>query len=377
MATSGSDDPNSSLAARSIRAVTGQSPPIDLRQSYDASWVRGKTILITGGASGFGKGFCEVWAGNGAHIMMGDIDVARGKALIQELRRSTGSEHHHFFECDITNWQQQVDMFHQAIKLSPTGGLDAVVANAGISDPMNPPFFAPRGLDADTPPPPNIKSLQVNLIGLTYTTHLALFYLPRNPGSSKADYSAAPGPERRDRHLLLLGSIASLGAIPGQPLYGVAKHGVLGLFRSLRTTASSTGGVRINMLCPYFISTPILTVGARFLLAGGAFGQPEDVVEAGTRLMADTRIVGRALIVGPKVKVNKEDEWEVVPYTDKNGVVQSCWEAYADDADTVEAFSVRFVGLLNAVERARGWTGWVKDMGFAGVYAVRSALGYR
>ena len=54
-------------------------------------------------------------------------------------------------------------------------------------------------------------------------------------------------------------------------------------------------GIRVNMLCPYFIDTPIVPATVRVLLAGGAMGKPEDVVEAATRLTADTRIVGRSL----------------------------------------------------------------------------------
>lgn len=49
------------------------------------------------------------------------------------------------------------------------------------------------------------------------------------------------------------------------------------------------------MLCPYFIDTPIVPATVRVLLAGGSMGKPEDVVDAATRLVADTRIVGRSL----------------------------------------------------------------------------------
>jgi len=353
-----------------------QSPPVDTSEPYDPNWVAGKTIVITGGASGFGQAFFRKWAQHGANVIIGDINDKKGKALVEEIRASTGNEHHHFIHCDVTNWQSQVDFFHQAVKLSPTGGIDSVVANAGISDPIDPPFWAPEGYDADTPQPPNVKCLEVNLIGVTYTVSLALYYLVRNPNSSAADPAASPGPNRPDRHLLLLGSVASLGPIPGQILYGAAKHGVLGLFRSLRSTAF-VGGMRINLLCPYFIDTPILETGARVLLAGGAMGVPEDVMEAGTRLMADSRIVGRALVVGPKVKFNADNEWDVVPAKNKEGREVAIWEAYADDFEAVECFNARFVGMLNAVEKARGWGGWIYDIVGAVTYPARVALGLK
>jgi len=363
-------------ASRNIVGLIRQSPPVDTSEPYDPNWVAGKTIVITGGASGFGQAFFRKWAQHGANVIIGDINDKKGKALVEEIRASTGNEHHHFIHCDVTNWQSQVDFFHQAVKLSPTGGIDSVVANAGISDPIDPPFWAPEGYDADTPQPPNVKCLEVNLIGVTYTVSLALYYLVRNPNSSAADPAASPGPNRPDRHLLLLGSVASLGPIPGQILYGAAKHGVLGLFRSLRSTAF-VGGMRINLLCPYFIDTPILETGARVLLAGGAMGVPEDVMEAGTRLMADSRIVGRALVVGPKVKFNADNEWDVVPAKNKEGREVAIWEAYADDFEAVECFNARFVGMLNAVEKARGWGGWIYDIVGAVTYPARVALGLK
>jgi hypothetical protein len=83
------------------------------------------------------------------------------------------------------------------------------------------------------------------------------------------------------------------------------------------------------MICPYFIDTPLLNVAARLALAGGATGKPEDVVDAATRLMADTRIVGRALVVGPKVR--RDDDWQLLPSSSTEGHESAVWEAYAED----------------------------------------------
>jgi hypothetical protein len=83
------------------------------------------------------------------------------------------------------------------------------------------------------------------------------------------------------------------------------------------------------MICPYFIDTPLLTIGARLTLAGGATGKTEDVVDAATRLMADTRIVGRALCVGPKLR--HDDDWQLLSSESSEGQEAAVWEAYADD----------------------------------------------
>lgn len=83
------------------------------------------------------------------------------------------------------------------------------------------------------------------------------------------------------------------------------------------------------MICPYFIDTPLIPVIARIGLAGGATGRPEDVVDAATRLMADTRIIGRALVIGPKVR--KDDDWQLLSSDSTEARETGIYEAYADD----------------------------------------------
>merc|ERR1712225_193862 len=108
-----------------IEAVR-QSPPLDMGP-YDPSGVSGKTIIITGGASGFGEGFARNWAAHGANVIIADI--SNGQPLADELRKAGGTAH--YVRCDVTNWQSQVDMFREAVKLSPRGTIDAVVLVVG------------------------------------------------------------------------------------------------------------------------------------------------------------------------------------------------------------------------------------------------------
>lgn len=352
--------------ARDIADIIQQSSPVDTTSPYDPGWVAGKTIIITGGASGFGEGFLRTWADNGANIIIGDVNSARGKSLVEEVRKKTGSQNHHFLYCDVTNWQSQVDFFRTATELSPTKGIDAVVANAGITEEAMS-FQRPVGLDTPEPPKPNFNAFDVDIVGVMYTAHLAMWHLPRNPRSQTASPSTIPGPNTPDRHLLLIGSVASIAPLAGSVQYSVAKHGVLGMFRSLRSTAFANG-IRVNMLCPYFIDTPIIPAGGRLLLAGGATGKPEDVVDAGTRLMADTRIVGRALVIGPKVRV--DGDFELLPETSKEGNEKAVWEAYADDFVELEVFTLRFIKLLNTIQRIRGWGGWAVDVAKALAYPI-------
>ncbi|KAF1989547.1 NAD(P)-binding protein [Aulographum hederae CBS 113979] len=354
-----------------VSQTVRQSPPVDLSQQYDAEWLRGKHIIVTGGASGFGAGFVKKWASHGASVIVADINTDGGSKLVLELRKELDNPNIHFVHCDVTDWQSQVNMFKEATKLSPHGGIDMVVPNAGMSKPDM--LQMPKDLDAPEPPPPNFKEVYVDLIGVLYTVHCAIYWLPKNPGSVAADPASNPASNKRDRHILLIGSMASLAPIMMQPLYGASKHGILGLFRSLRASLYMYG-IRINLLCPYFVETGIVPTPARLLLAGGGMGRVEDVVEGATRFAADSKICGRSLAVGPKVRVKEDSKggFEVVPADSPEGEERALWEAYREDLDDSELFMRNFLKLLNSIVRIRGWAGWVKDVIGAFSYGLRS-----
>lgn len=275
----------------------------------------------------------------------------------------------HFVHCDVTNWKSQLACFKKAVQLSPHGGIDVVVANAGVAGLDN--FEEPKSLDDEEAPPPNLKAIEVNLVGVLYTSHLALYHLPRNPGSSESGPTSNPS-SIRDRHLLIMGSVASLGPMPAQVLYSTSKHGVLGLFRTLRSTAFMHG-VRVNLVAPYCIDTPILPAPARAMIAGGGLGKAEDVVEAATRFVADKRVCGRSLYVGPRVELaqDTQGDWQLA-YNVANGKGQpgKIWEAYAHDYEDSELFARNITRILNQVSQVRGWMGFLTDLIMAVKFAV-------
>ncbi|KAK5656338.1 hypothetical protein OQA88_4718 [Cercophora sp. LCS_1] len=346
--TASDDDP-----AFSLINMTNISSPVDLEAPYSTAPLAGKTILITGAASGFGAAFARHWASKGAHIVAGDLNDAAGEALVAELRSLPGSSGHHFYQrCDVTSWPDQVSLFKAGVRASPTGRIDAVVAGAGIVEMGPKPFDMPQGLDGENPPPPKLGVLGVNLTGVMYTAHLALYWLRKN--------GEAEDGKQRDRHLLLVSSIAGVSPLPGQTEYTVSKHAVIGLFRALRGTAW-VQGVRVNVLCPYFVKTSLLPWQGQALLAGGALGELEDVVDAATRLAADERVVGRGLAIGPRgvVEVEVDGEEGERKLVKKEAAI---WEIYAHDYKRVDIFVWRYVAMINALKRVRGWVGTVKDL---------------
>uniref|UniRef100_L2FNQ8 Bacilysin biosynthesis oxidoreductase bacc n=1 Tax=Colletotrichum fructicola (strain Nara gc5) TaxID=1213859 RepID=L2FNQ8_COLFN len=282
--------------------TTGLSEPVDTTKPYDPSTLSSKTVLITGGALGIGAAFAREWASHGANIIIGDINASDGEALIASLRTSHPNASHHFVNCDVTSWESQVNFFKEAARLSPNGAIDIPVASKS---------------DPDAPSEPSTKTIAVNITGVSYTTNLGMFWLPRN--GKRANDSSKP----KDRCVLLIGSIAGVVHLPGQTPYCMSKHAVTGLFRAMRATAYMSHGVRLNMLCPYFISDSNMfpRAGEAALLGGGAGGARFGDI--------------------------KDEE---------NGVEDevAAWDVYAEDYKDCEAFVWRWVRLMNTVEMAKG-----------------------
>jgi NAD(P)-dependent dehydrogenase (short-subunit alcohol dehydrogenase family) len=152
-------------------------------------------------------------------------------------------------------------MFVDAVKKSPTNCIDMVIANAGISG--QDPVFLEDGtsslekipqssrlidvscVESDQPQKPNLKILDINLIGVTYTTKLALFYFRKQ--FKAAIEAGKPGP---DTNLILQGSLAGYVDQPGSPQYNASKFGLRGMMRCLRRT-SLQHGTRINYIAPW------------------------------------------------------------------------------------------------------------------------------
>jgi NAD(P)-dependent dehydrogenase (short-subunit alcohol dehydrogenase family) len=352
-----------------------QSPPVDTTQKINFDNIAKKTILITGGSSGFGAAWLRKWAPYKATIVIGDINEKAGQALISEVRASSKNKNLHFLKLDVTDWDSQVAFFQEATKLSPHCGIDTVIANAGIAGTEecesfeNPPDYC-----VANPPAPKMRTLEVNLKGLMYTTTLALSYLARNPRSIPCSNDSSPT-QPRDRHLLLVSSMAGLCPLPTQSLYCASKHGVVGLFRSLRMTAPLCHGVRINMLHPYFVGTPMLGAGGAAILAGGDMAHLEDVVDAASRCVTDQSIIGRGLTIGPK---STHEEARKAGMEDGNVSEGAVWDSYSHDFEASDVFTRRMIAITNLRAGRKGAGGLVKDIMWAFTPSmVKRLLGYQ
>ncbi|EXJ87219.1 hypothetical protein A1O3_04178 [Capronia epimyces CBS 606.96] len=248
--------------------------PVKIPASVDLNGLAGKSVLVTGGASGLGKAYSEAFAKAGAYVTVVDLNESLGNETVAQLKGSG-----QFVKCDVTNWDQQVSAFEAAVQNSPHKSLDIVIANAGIvgQDDM----FT---LEDPTGPPqkPNLKTMEINLTGVLYTTKLAIHYFRRQPVEAG-----------RDRCLILKSSLAGYVDLPGSIQYNSSKFGVRGLMRSLRRT-SWKENIRVNLVAPWYIRTPILPAVVQEYLdnKGVGFALVEDCVRAMLLIGSDQAING-------------------------------------------------------------------------------------
>lgn len=102
--------------------------PIDCSVPTDKAMLRGKSVIITGGANGMGEQAVRDFVAAGSFVTFCDMNL-RGNDIEKEL----GSDRCCFVECDIRDWDAQVRTFKAAKTKSPHNSVDIVIANAGIS----------------------------------------------------------------------------------------------------------------------------------------------------------------------------------------------------------------------------------------------------
>jgi len=199
----------------------GKTPLKDLSRS-----VRGRRVLVTGGASGMGRATAWLFAREGAIVALTDID-AEGA---EEVARGIRDEGH-----DARAWMLDAgdrDSIHATVPeiARALGGLDIIVNNAGISAKV--PFDAPD-YDANWD-----RNIAVTLTGQQAVIRAAIPFLTE---------SDAP-------RIVNIASTEALGASAGFSAYSAAKAGVIGLTRSFAVELGRRG-ITVNCLCP----GPILT----------------------------------------------------------------------------------------------------------------------
>ena len=189
----------------------------------------GKVALITGAASGIGKAIAELYAKQGAKVAICDINQQAADATAAEIKAAGGQAIG--IAMDVTD-EAAVDAGTDKV-VAAFGALDILISNAGVQiiNPIDQFAFADWK-----------KMLAIHLDGGFLTTRAALRHM------YKGD---------RGGIVIYMGSVHSHEASKLKAPYVTAKHGLLGLARTL-AKEGAPHNVRSHVICPGFVRTPLV-----------------------------------------------------------------------------------------------------------------------
>lgn len=190
--------------------------------------VRGRTVVVTGGARGIGFATAKALLVRGALVVIGDRDAGALRDAVAELSRAGAVLG---YPLDVADRDSFVDFLSLA-KSGSDGGIDVLINNAGVM---------PVGSFTDQPAQAIRSALEVNLYGVLNGCQLVL-------------------PEmltRRRGHIVNIASMAGVMAIPGQVVYAATKFGVVGLSVALADEFASHG-VQVTVVLPPFTRTDLI-----------------------------------------------------------------------------------------------------------------------
>lgn len=216
-----------------------------------------RTVLITGGAQGIGKGIAAYLLQKGWRVVICDLDARAGQRCLDELEPA---DHLLFIEADVAVEAEVQAVIRRAIEW--TGRLDALVNNAGIADPDTGPVDALELAQWQ-------RRLDVNLTGPFLMTKHAVPHLRKARGS-----------------IVNMASSRAIQSEPNTEAYAATKGGIVALTHAL---AISLGpDIRVNAISPGWIDVRAWQAEAPTEVEplsetdhnqhpAGRVGQPEDI----------------------------------------------------------------------------------------------------
>lgn len=194
---------------------------VQRRLSRQVAW-------ISGGSSGIGEAIAELFATEGAKVVVIDIQVERGLQVVQRIESQGGQAI--FLECDVSKEDQVRESIERCV--ARFGSLQIVVNCAGIVHVG--PLHEYTEEDWD-------HVMGVNLKSIFFSFKHSFPYMRRNERS----------------YIVNIVSVSGFIGQANTPVYTTSKHAALGLCRSIALDYA-VDGLRCNSICPGITDTPML-----------------------------------------------------------------------------------------------------------------------
>jgi 3-hydroxybutyrate dehydrogenase len=191
--------------------------------------LKGKSAVVTGAASGIGKGIALAFAREGASVAITDLDMEGAKAMAAELQAA--GQKALAVRMDVADEQSVQSAIGATVEAF--GGVDILVSNAGIQIVHPLEEFSHAEWK---------KMMAIHLDGAFLTTRACLPHMYRS---------------QRGGSIVYIGSVHSKEASVLKAPYVAAKHGLLGLCKVIAKEGAKHG-VRANVVCPGFVRTPLV-----------------------------------------------------------------------------------------------------------------------
>ncbi|MBW2275141.1 MAG: SDR family oxidoreductase [Deltaproteobacteria bacterium] len=183
-----------------------------------------KIAIITGAASGLGKGIAELFAEEGATVVVADIEDTAGKQLAETIGGM-------FVHVDVTNPASVEAMIQSAVERY--GRIDILLNNAGID--------GDQATTANSTLENWRRVMSINMDGVYYGMKYVLPVMVSQGGGV----------------ILNTASTVGLNAMGALPAYSASKAGVIHLSKSV-AIEYATQNIRVNAICPSVVETPLL-----------------------------------------------------------------------------------------------------------------------
>jgi NAD(P)-dependent dehydrogenase (short-subunit alcohol dehydrogenase family) len=191
----------------------------------------GKVAIVTGGASGIGRGIVERFAAEGARVVIADVETDKAEALAAALGPDA-----FFRRTDVSDPEQVGALVAAAVE--KFGGLHVMVNNAGVSSKMHRRFFDDDLADFH-------RVMAVNVLGVMAGTRDAARHMAANGGGS----------------IINVSSIGGIQAGGGVMTYRASKAAVIQFTKSAAIELAYYE-VRVNAIAPGNIPTPLVAKSA-------------------------------------------------------------------------------------------------------------------
>lgn len=233
---------------------------IFLEAQHHIDWVSEKmsspapmrTAIITGACSGMGLALTHHLLSNPTvrwRVVLADVNedsYHNVSSTIDPVRTM-------FHRTDVSSWEDNSVLFKRAFAWSAAedaeqkGRIDFFAANAGISDKES--IFAPFDLEVE-PSKPDVTTTEVDLLSVLYGLKLFVYYARKTRAQLPPTASFEPA-------MVITASAAGLYPYPISPQYCAAKHGLVGLTRSVGRRLLAQDSISVNAILPGLVATSL------------------------------------------------------------------------------------------------------------------------